>query len=172
MRAHPYLFAAFSRQNALPLAFSDNPSALACPASASAISAKAKLAAVPAILFRIPDSPVTSVRHEATSWRQRGAAGAPLERPACCVPPITKRRLDKRERRHRSRIGAQHSWAEAQAEGAREREDGLALVLFETAFGADEKADAVVRADAEKRIEWPRLRRVLVAEDEQPFGRP
>src|SRR5271170_2593605 len=86
--------------------------------------------------------------------------------------PITERGLDERQRRHRRRIGAQDSRAEAQAQHARNGEDRGPLVVVEAAFGADEEADAVLRADFAERVERARLRRLLVAEREETLGRP
>ena len=52
--------------------------------------------------------------------------------------------------RHRRRIGAQDSRAEAQAQDARTSENRGPLVVVEAAFGADEEPDAeVAEAEAE-----------------------
>src|SRR5208283_199302 len=102
------------------------------------------------------------------------AAAAPKSEPVAAAPlwPIAERGLDERQRRHRRRIRAQDSRAEAQAQNARTSEDRGPLVVVEAAFGADEKADAVLRADFAQRVERARLRRLLVAEDDEPLGRP
>ena len=51
-------------------------------------------------------------------------------------------------------------------------QDRRALVLVEAAFRPDQEADAAVRAGARQRIEWARLFGLLVAEHQQPPGRP
>src|SRR6202044_3859850 len=72
----------------------------------------------------------------------------------------------------RRRISAQDSRAEAQAQHARTGENRGPLVVVEAAFGADEEPDAVLRANLAQRVERARLRRLLVAEDDEPLVRP
>src|SRR5271166_2126997 len=101
--------------------------------------------------------------------KMAGAAQGRKSRPVVAPSsrPIAERGLDERQRRHRRRIGAQDSRAEAQAQHARNGEDRGPLVVVEAAFGADEEADAVLRADFAERVERARLRRLLVAEREE-----
>src|SRR5580698_579409 len=92
--------------------------------------------------------------------------------PGVSFWPIAQGGLDERQRRHRGRVGSKDARAQVQVKNARRREDCGALVVVETTLRTDKEADAAVRARAFERMERTAQFRLLVAEDEQPLGRP